>query len=248
MIHLFMAVLMSLVVVVVGASSDLAAVVDTESDGDRELQTNTIINAACNFVSRILPGNVICDCAITVGFIFVCAFQDQFCLGPESTGYCSIPTLQGDIRLLRRTIAFEFCLNDATNGGVAAPGLCFDIGGELDDEDTNSFRISEKTEVSTTTKAVANVSSKFSMLLKSLIPSSPPQPSRLLDCVGMSDDEERIQCNSCQLCDNNTGYIFDCTNINELFIQSTCTPLSILTNLRDPNQDIKFFPQFDAFK
>ena len=35
--------------------------------------------------------------------------------------------------------------------------------------------------------------------------------------------------------------------INELFIQSTCTPLSILTNLRDPDQNVQFFPNFDGF-
>jgi hypothetical protein len=246
MIRLIVAVLLTLVVGVFAASSELATVVDTSSgDGDRDLQTNTIINAACNFVSRVLPGDIVCDCAITVGFIFVCAFQNQFCLGPDSTGYCSTPSLQGDIRLLRQTIAFEFCLNDATNGGVATQGVCFNIGGELNNTDANSFRLAQQPADSS--KPITKMASKFSSLLKSVIPSTPPQPSKLLDCVGMSDDEARIQCNSCQLCNNNTGYVFDCTNINELFIQSTCTPLSILTNLRDPNQDISFFPKFDAF-
>lgn len=249
---IFVAVFMTLMFAIIEVSSEpLVTIVDTSSsssssssENDRALQTNTIINAACNFVTRILPGDIICDCAITVGFIFVCSFQNQFCLGPESTGYCSVPSLQGDIRLLRRTIAFEFCLNDATNGGVATQGVCFDIGGELSDEDASSFRMAQQ-QPAGGSKAVTKIASKFSSLLKSL---SPPKPTKLLDCVGMSDDEERIQCNSCQLCNNNTGYTFDCSNINELFIQSTCTPLSILTNLRDPNQDIQFFPKFDAFE
>ena len=242
----YVAILLSAVVGVAAVSSEIATIVDTSSsESDRELQTNNIINSVCNFVTRILPGDIICDCAITVGFIFVCAFQNQFCLGPESTGYCSTPSLQGDIRLLRQTIAFEFCLNDATNGGVPTLGLCFNIGGELDDEDANSFRVGQ--DQADGNKAVTKVASKFTPLLKKLVPSSSQQKSKLLDCVGMSDDDERIECNSCQLCNDGTGYIFDCTNINELFIQSECTPLSILTNLRDSNQDIHFFPNFDAF-
>ena len=247
---LFVATLLTFLVVI-AASSDVATTTSMDMTSDsRELQTNTIINAACNFVTRILPGDLLCDCAITVGFIFVCSFQTQICLGPEGTGYCSVPSLQGDIRLLRRTIAFEFCLNDATNGGDPAPGLCFDIGGELSDDDANTFNVAKQ--VADRSKAVVQftkaVNSKFSSLLKSYVPSVPEQaPSRLLDCVGMSDDENRIQCHSCQLCNNNTGYTFDCTNINELFIQSTCTPLSILTNLRDPDQNVQFFPNFDGF-
>ena len=220
----------------IAASSEIST-----EHADRELQTNTIVNAACNFVSRILPGDFICECAITIGFLFECSFQDQICLGPDGTGYCATPSLEGDIRFLARTTTIRFCLENPNIEGDPARGICIDFDGLLNDEDASSFNLKQA--------VVKKAPSKFSSLWKSFVSSSPSLPSQastLIDCAAMSDDDLRIPCNSCQLCDDNTGYMFDCSNINELLVQSNCTKLSLPTSLKNPNQDVEFFPNFDA--
>jgi hypothetical protein len=261
--RLFLAILVLQSWTTVCAASDLTIVsssIDSTINNDhRELQ---IINTICNAVSTILPGDLLCNCAITVGFVFVCSFQSPFCLGPDQTGYCSVPTIQGDIRLLRRTIAFQFCLLDATNGGNAVPGVCIDIGGVLNEDDASSFfgASSSSTSTKESSSVVTKVKSVFQSIRnrnrKNTTPSTTTtstgssSSSQLLDCTATSEDG-KTKCNSCQLCNDNTGYVFDCTNINPILVQSTCTPLNIITNVirqGSNNSNITFFPHFDFQK
>jgi hypothetical protein len=201
---------------------------EEEPEDERDLQ---ILSFVCGTISQLLPGDIFCDCAITVGFVFVCQFLSPFCLGgADGTGYCSKPAITGDVSLLRRTVEFQFCLVDATVAGIPATGLCIDIGGELGPV----VAATEETTTTTPTTTTTAVSQDSSA-------------TTLTSCMASSLDGTTM-CNSCTLCssgDNTPGYVFDCTNLHPILIQSTCTPLNVITSLQ-PDQNITFWPHFDA--
>jgi hypothetical protein len=201
---------------------------EEEPEDERDLQ---ILSFVCGTISQLLPGDIFCDCAITVGFVFVCQFLSPFCLGgADGTGYCSKPAITGDVSLLRRTVEFQFCLVDATVAGISTTGLCIDIGGELGPV----VAATEETTTTPTTSSTTAVSQDSSA-------------TTLTSCMASSLDGTTM-CNSCTLCssgDNTPGYVFDCTNLHPILIQSTCTPLNIITSLQ-PDQNITFWPHFDA--
>jgi hypothetical protein len=190
-----------------GRTNAQSALRSSSSSSERVLQ---LLGSVCQIVSRLLPGDVLCDCALAVGLTFACEFQSPICLG----GFCSSPSVAGDISLLRTTLAFQFCLLNPTRNGVPTNGFCINVGGAGD----APLSISAPDEVDSAV---------------------------LTGCTATSVDGT-TPCNSCALCNDGTGYTFDCTNLGDTsLIQSTCTPLSVITSL-DPDQDITFFPHLDA--
>jgi hypothetical protein len=180
-----------------------------------------LLNAACCIVSTLISLTLVqCQCGLESGLEFVCATRNPVCLGGAAAGFCSTPSILGGFSLVNQFVDFEFCLNEATLGGEALPGLCIQVGGNLG----NSTR-SDLSAVDDTSTAAAAV---------------------LTECVATADGTD---CNNCQLCSHSgsgdQGYTFDCTNVDARLIQSTCTPLSVITSLSS-DQNIAFLPQLDS--
>lgn len=95
--------------------------------GHRDLQ---LINGVCNLFASFIPGNLECNCFLTIGIVFTCAYGEPVCTGGDE-GLCSTPTVTGELNILTLTAQLEFCTAGTTNGGVAVPGLCVDFGGSL---------------------------------------------------------------------------------------------------------------------
>jgi hypothetical protein len=182
----------------------------SSSSSERDLQ---LLGTLCKVVSTLLPGDVLCNCALGLGLTFACEFQSPLCVG----GFCSAPSVAADLSLVRATVAFEFCLLNPTSNGVPTNGFCINVGGTPG----APLRITAPGTAETTESTV------------------------LTECTATSLDGTTT-CNSCALCNDGTGYTFDCTNLgDDALIQSTCTPLSVITSL-DPDQEITFFPHLDA--
>lgn len=189
-----------------GTNAQSSALRSSVSSSERDLQ---LLDSVCQIVSTLLPGDVLCECALAVGLTFSCEFQSAICL----FGFCSSPSVAADISILRGTLAFEFCLKDPTRNGVPTNGFCIQAGGG----GAGPWGEGAQQEGSTV----------------------------LTECTATSLDG-KTPCNSCALCNEGTGYTFDCSNLgDEGLIQSTCTPLTVITSL-DPDQEITFFPHLDA--
>ena len=47
-----------------------------------------IVNNTCQIVTRLLPGELLCECVLELGFTFDCQTSEFFCLGFDNSGYC----------------------------------------------------------------------------------------------------------------------------------------------------------------
>ena len=206
----------SLFVLLLGGKSQAQTALRSEESSNAE---RDLIDTACKVVYALLPGDKTCTCDIfNLNAAFNCSYTSPVCVG----NLCSQPTVEASWMLLRRTLFFEFCLEDVTRDGEPVNGFCIRIGGVYEPLTPFVAPVQGKT----APKAVATT------------------PTRLTTCTATAGDKTS-PCNSCALCNGGTGYTFDCSNLDAALIQSSCTPLSVITSL-DPDQDIAFFPHLDS--
>lgn len=96
---------------VVSRSADTAG-------SDRDLQ---LVSTICSTISALLPGEVMCDCVVTLTIAFECAFVNPVC---TAGNFCATPTISGALNIVTREVTFSFCVADATNAGAPAPSFC----------------------------------------------------------------------------------------------------------------------------
>lgn len=172
------------------------AVVDSYESGHRDLQ---LINGICNLFASFIPGNLECNCFLTIGIVFSCAYGEPVCTGGDK-GLCSTPTVSGELNILTATAALEFCTAGTTNGGVAVPGVCVDFGGSL------------------LTGGIFDIFGADGV--------EEEKKGNLAHCTASMNGET---CRSCEICDFGLGYTFDCENIEPGFVQSECIPAKIIS-------------------
>lgn len=238
-----------------GRVSSFASTRGSNNDGHRDLQ---LLDLACSLVSQILPGELTCECALSLQLEFSCTGFDQLCFSNFLEGYCATPTVAGVLDLATFSVTFEFCGFDATNGGDPVPGLCINVGGTLIPPDDESSAVATAPKKNKTAKKQKSVSSKKPTEEKPMeedptaLNYTSPFRSYLDTCsatISKSafEKEETQSCKACKICNQGQGYQFDCSNFGRKMVQSACIPIRVLSNLR-LDQNITFLPRLDVPK
>jgi hypothetical protein len=195
-------------------------------------ETQQLLPVACLLLNEILPGNLQCTCKLTTALNFGCKGFQELCL--SENGYCSTPTVSGQLDLLSLSVTFKFCGFNATNNGRPLPGICVTVGGRLvppgfpiPSAKGPPIRGANQTSSSTGT-TLPSLSSKMTSVLGT--------------CSATNIFGK--ECKSCNICNQGQGYTFDCSNIGRHVVQSKCTPLSVVSNLR-LDQNVTFLPVLD---
>jgi hypothetical protein len=207
------------------------AVVEMHETGHRDLQ---IINGICNlFASFFIFGELTCQCFLTLGIVFTCGLEEPLCSSEDNSGLCSSPVVSGELNILTLSATLEFCTAGTTNGGVAVPGLCVDFGGSI--LDGLDF-------LGDLTGELFGADSEGQQQI--VADSAPPvqEGGNLNHCTASVLGES---CNSCEICNMGLGYTFDCSNVEPLYVQSKCTPVTIISGFF-MNQTVSFLPELDA--
>lgn len=113
--------------------------VESMNRGDvRNLQddpTTELLDVACGIIGSLLPGAATCECSLGFAITYSCRFEQAICVGGLG-GFCTKPLITGTLGLVDASLAFEYCAEGATNGGVSVPGLCVTFNEGLSDNDT----------------------------------------------------------------------------------------------------------------
>ena len=208
-----------------------AAASTEEEDRDLQLDIGTIIQittAACNLVGTLmlLEGTAVCDCTLSLELEFGCQFEENVCL----SNFCSTPEVSGSFDILQTVVAFTYCAEDAAFNDIELPSFCVTVSGDITQP---SAARSNSSSVSETPDDKKRLFGKGKFL----------QKVQFLDTISVKVGDR--ECRSASICNNGQGYIFDCTNINSLLKQSTCTPIQTLTSLQQAPGSVTFLPQLD---
>jgi hypothetical protein len=191
-------------------------------------------------LNEILPGNLQCTCTFTTSLKFGCKGFDELCL--SDNGYCSTPTVSGQLDLLSLSVTFKFCGFNATNNGRPVPGICINVGGTLVPP---GFPIpNAKGEIKPSSPPIRGANQTSSTVTTGgTLPSLSSKMTSVLGTCSATNIYGK-ECKSCNICNQGQGYTSDCSNIGRRVVQSRCTPLSIVSNLR-LDQNITFLPRLD---
>jgi hypothetical protein len=201
-------------------------------------ETQQLLPVACLLLNEILPGNLQCTCTLTTALKFGCKGFEELCL--SDAGYCSTPTVSGQLDLLTLSVTFKFCGFNATNNGRPIPGICINVGGKLVPP---GFPIpNAKGDIKPPIRG-ANQTSSSAVTTGTTLPSLSSKMTSALGTCSATNIYGK-ECKSCNICNQGQGYTFDCSNIGRHVVQSSCTPLSIVSNLR-LDQNITFLPMLD---
>lgn len=203
-----------------------------------------IVETVCSAIGLLIPGAT-CGCSVLFSIDFVCEFDERRCKNDDFNGFCYTPSLIGAVTLIPNIAAtLEFCLADVTSGGVAVESLCFRLGGSTDtalvrEEDSEAMMaIGGDGFWSRVWDFGGNVWKAVRLLY-----APPTESSGNLEVCSVSS-ESGEDCNFCEICDEGRGYIFDCSNIDPLWVQSECTEATIITNLQQIDE-VQFLPNID---
>jgi hypothetical protein len=195
-------------------------------EDDRDLQLNIgtivqIVDTACGLVGNLmlLDGTANCDCSLSLQLKFGCSFVQDVCTG----NFCTVPQVNGTFDLLQTKVTFSYCSNDGTFNSNPLPNFCVAVSGNL--------------------VAPAGVLGRNDNNNNTTKSNSIFRKRQFLNKIAVSVDG--VPCQSASICNNGQGYVFDCTNINNQLIQSTCTTIQTITNLYQ-SSGIKFLPQLDV--
>lgn len=205
------------------------------TSNERKLRELQFLDTVCNATNAIIPGFE-CSCSLKFGggkgptVEYECSFTDDLlCVGP----FCSTPSSYGNINFnigsqIKYKGIFEFCFKNIILGDtINISDICINVDGDGD-----IFSFASNAEDSTTEKVSSN--------------------SFVDNCyveVGGS------LCNTCEPCNKGRGLKFNCGNIDENIIQSTCRDLEFIgnnNNINDNDPDVRmnsilqFFPVLDG--
>jgi hypothetical protein len=228
---------------------------------DRDLQGGgqilQLINIVCGLIESIMIDEVVsCECSLGLSIGFSCTFEQELCAGP----LCSMPTVGGTFDLLQTQVTFEYCAAAPTYNDAALPDFCVSVGGRLvlptervlaeTDAGFLPAAVSSSTrgKSSNESRRIAkNTGAKDTTAKKEAPAPSPTTTTKekreYLNTIEMTVDGK--ECQSSDTCNNGQGYVFDCTNVDERMIQSTCTPLQVITSYRQKPGTVEFLPQLD---
>lgn len=203
-----------------------------EVDKERDLQIDPgtildIVDTACDLVGTLmlLEGTAVCDCTLTLSLMFGCEFVTDVCTG----NFCTTPDVQGAFDILQTRVTFTYCSNNATYENTNLPDFCVSVSGDLIPPDVSSSSSNE----ASVSEDRARIFGKGKRLRR----------VQFLDTITVTVNDQ--VCRSASICNKGQGYVFDCTNINALLKQSTCTPIQTITNLQQEPGSVVFLPQLD---
>jgi hypothetical protein len=208
---------------------------ENEEERDLQIDIGTVLNivdTACDLVGNLmlLEGTAVCDCTLTLSLEFGCDFVTDVCAG----NFCSTPNVKGAFDLLQTRVTFTYCSNNGTLSDFALPNFCVSVSGNLVRPGaTSSAKESTVNGETSISEDRARLFGKGNILDK----------VQFLDTISVTVDGKA--CRSASICDSGQGYTFDCSNINSLLKQSTCTPIKTITNLRQEPGSVTFLPQLD---
>jgi hypothetical protein len=209
---------------------------DVDKERDLQIDAGTILNivdTACDLVGTLmlLEGTAVCDCTLTLSLEFGCKFVTDVCTG----SFCTTPDVRGAFDVLQTRVTFTYCSNNGAFNDITLPDFCVSVSGDLIPPGVSSTSSEESVLNKNTSVSEdrARIFGKGNILRK----------VQFLDTITVTVDDQ--VCRSASICNNGQGYIFDCTNINALLKQSTCTPIQTLTNLQQEPGSVVFLPQLD---